>query len=549
MKTTCKKINQPMLFVTILIAVSWLGTGCKYYKVNTAENVEAVQTHITKNTKYFILHQGASVWHIKDLTLDNENQLLQGILEPLPEEHYYYHHTKPDKPNRFKNNYKGDRSRPTDEIHFYIAEYAEGPGELITIPFSAIEKIEVYDNDSGANAASAVFATLGIVAGTFAVLVAIVAATKSSCPFVYVNDGNVYRFIGEMYGGAILPSLERHDYMPLPKRYAEDSLYQLMIANKLLERQYTNIAELIVVDHPIGSAVVLDQDGNVQTFNQLQSPAYARGASEVDYTHAIIDRDSISYLFNDHDKKKKELSELELTFTRPMHATHGKLILHAKNSYWLDYIYGKFNEQFGSYFDEHMANLKKEPAQKHLQWSLDQGIPLSVYLETRDGWTFVDYFTVIGPLASRDLVMAIDLSAVSGAAVKIKLECGFMFWEVDYAAIDFEQNIPTGITYLDPTTAIDEMGKETAHLLAAEDDQYLFQPDIGNEATLTYIIPEVVTGMQQSFFLHSKGYYEYIRDYQGVPDILYLNNFKKPGRFTQYSRETYNSMFDNQYYF
>jgi hypothetical protein len=172
-----------------------------------------------------------------------------------------------------------------------------------------------------------------------------------------------------------------------------------------------------------------------------------------------------------------------------------------------------------------------------------------VYMETRDGWTFVDYFNVIGPLASRDLVMPIDLSALSGTSVKLRLECGFMFWEIDYAAIDFDENIPVAITCLEPTTAIDETGEETAHLLAADDDRYLFQPDIGNEATLTYIIPEAASGMQQSFFLHSKGYYEYIRDYQGIPDILYLNNFKKPGMFTRFSRETYSSMFDNKYYF
>ena len=75
-----------------------------------------------------------------------------------------------------------------------------------------------------------------------------------------------------------------------------------------------------------------------------------------------------------------------------------------------------------------------------IKWSLDQGIPLSVYLETEDGWEFVDYYNVVGPLAAKEDVLEIDLTKMKGDKVNIKLEFGFLFWEIDYVAMDFTPN-------------------------------------------------------------------------------------------------------------
>ena len=220
-----------------------------------------------------------------------------------------------------------------------------------------------------------------------------------------------------------------------------------------------------------------------------------------------------------------------MTFKKPLDTGNGKLILNAKNSFWLDYIYGKFNEQFGSFYNDFAESQKKVPAQKNNQWSLDQGIPLSVYLETGKGWEFVDYFNVIGPLASRDMIMPIDLSEVNGDKVNIKLECGFMFWEIDYAAMDFSDNLPAKVYHLCPACAMDEKGNEVTSALTSIDDKYLIQPEVGNEVTINYSVPPPEKGDLQSIFLHTSGYYEYIRDYRGLPNLINLMSFKKPGAF------------------
>src|SRR5262249_31129250 len=147
-----------------------------------------------------------------------------------------------------------------------------------------------------------------------------------------------------------------------------------------------------------------------------------------DFKETLIAKDSVSFLFNEIKPEDEHASNLLLSFKRPKDSAKAKLIINAKNSYWLDYVYGKFNEQFGTYYNTFAEEQKKVPASQNIQWTLDQQIPLSVFIETEKGWKFVDYFNSMGPLASRDLVMPIDLSDVKGETVRVKLQCGFMFW-------------------------------------------------------------------------------------------------------------------------
>ena len=394
----------------------------------------------------------------------------------------------------------------------------------------------MYDTHVGAT----VLVVLGITLAVGVVIAAIIAATKSSCPFVYINNGEAFTFTGEMYGGAIYSSLERDDYMPLPGFFPTDGVYQLRISNELLERQYTNLANLIVVDHPKHSIVVLDKYGKIQTINSPQLPIHATSGSSLNVNNYIEKKDSSAYLFNENADDNQDVSNLVLSFKKPENAKTGKLILNAKNSFWLDYIYGQFNEQFGTYFNSFTEKQRKEPAGKLNQWSLEQSIPLSVYVKTETGWRFIDYFNSIGPLASRDIVMPIDITQIKGDTITIKLECGFMFWEVDYAAMDFSENIASETYQLKALSAIDEKGFDVSSLIATTDDNYLIQPEIGNVVTVTYQAP-IKNDLEQSIFLHSRGYYEYIRDYKNLPNISNLRSFKNKGSFTSFAKKHYDA--------
>ncbi|MDP4292517.1 MAG: hypothetical protein Q8908_15670, partial [Bacteroidota bacterium] len=515
----------PQISVLMLFAFLNLLFGCTYYKIGHLKTLpEARGDTIIKmqdQYKYFIVHQGSTAWHLTDIVFNEEKKELIGKKENLSYDHLYYLTANKQGPTRYKNN----SGYPTYEVHIYITRCTEGQNDGVSIPLSAIQKIDTYNKDYLANTTTAV---LGILAGGVAlagVILIIVALTKSSCPFVYAYNGQSYQLAGEMYGGAVYSSLERDDYMPLPGLVPENGQYELKISNELKERQYTNVAELMVVNHPDNSSVLIDKNGNVQTITSPQKPISAVSNLSRDYTKALSSRDSSTYIFNDDTENPMEENSLILSFKKPENATSGKLILNAKNSIWLDYINGKFSELFGTYYQHFAKKQKRTPAAKNLKWQLDQGLPLSVYIESEKGWEFVDYFNMVGPLASRDLVMPVNLYNYSGETVKIKLTCGSRFWEVDYAAMDFSNNVPVTVDHLQSASAIDDKGNDVRKLIAAKDRKYLYQPSVGNNAILSFNATPLSGNHIATPFLHTRGYYEAIRNYKNKPDISYLKTF------------------------
>jgi hypothetical protein len=137
------------------------------------------------------------------------------------------------------------------------------------------------------------------------------------------------------------------------------------------------------------------------------------------------------------------------------------------------------------------------------------------------------------------MVMELDLSQVRTKELKLKLQCGAMFWEVDYAAMDFTEDAPQSVTRLTPISAIDENGKETNSLLTATDEQYLVQPQPGNEVVARYKVPAQAKGTARTLIFHSRGYYEYIREYSNKPNLVRLLSFKKAGSFTRFAASEY----------
>lgn len=531
----------PEISLIVMAAFLNMLTACNYYMVNTVKPIppnSPTVKNVLAMKKFFILHQGDMAWHITNMAVNEDTQELTCSAAPLPEGHLSYLKTKTTGVNRYK---KSAGNPPTYEVHIYISEHAELESSQFMIPVSAIQKIDIYDQAVGATVASYVFTTLGIIAGALVVISVIILLTKSSCPFVYTSNGTAFHFAGEMYGGAIYSPLERDDYMPLPGFKPEDNQYQLKISNELLENQYTDLAELMVVQHPLHSKVLIDKNGKIQTILSPSASVKAISENHVDYTNPLSYNDGSSFLFNDDGPGEDAMSSVTMTFKKPADAKSAKLVINAKNSYWLDYMYGRFNELFGTSFNKFSEKQKKAPAEQMINWQLSQGIPLKVYVETEAGWKFADYFYSVGPLASRDMVMQIDVSEVKGENVNIRLECGFMFWEIDYAAMDFSQNVPVEITRLVPASAIDEKGNNVSAELKATDKKYLVQPEVGNEVILTYPGLKSDADFEQTAFLHSRGYYEYIREYKTKPDVAYLKSFRQEGTFTRFSKDNYTS--------
>lgn len=147
------------------------------------------------------------------------------------------------------------------------------------------------------------------------------------------------------------------------------------------------------------------------------------------------------------------------------------------------------------------------------------------------------------------MVMPINLSKAGSGKIRIKLETGFMFWELDYTGMDFSKNIPFEVTTLKPDSAIDNFGNDLTNLLSYDDKNYLNQMAIGDEVSVSYSIPEQIIlndkNEGQTIVLHSKGFYEAIREYNNKPDWGYLFSLRSPHSLNKFSIQAYERLLIN----
>jgi hypothetical protein len=530
-------ISRPLAWVMIFSFMA-MTSSCHYFKVvRPTDQPQNVISKMQEAQKFIILHCNDKVFQLKDIKVNEE--ALTGVTSQLVG--HVYRSVKPDAANRYIKNNTLDESYLLNEVHVYVTEYTSTDANHISIPAKAIEKIEIYDKDKGATAASWVFSSIGVAAGAFGVLLVIIALTKSSCPFVYAYNGDDFQFSGEIFSGATQPGLERDDYMLLPHAASSEGDFSIKLTNEVHEIQSVNLATLLIVDHPQELSVLIDKNGKVQTIRKPDSPLSAENSTGENILPYIGKKDSLNYSGNLQDKGKSGLEAVIMKFVKPRNCESAKLLLRAKNSFWLDVLFTKFHLLFGEKYSAFAVRQESASASKLNKFLLDQKIPLSVFVEKDGKWESSGYFNIAGPMAMRDDILPVDLSGIKSDTVKIKLETGFLFWEIDYAGIDFSKTENIYRSEQSAINAIDKSGNDVKDIILKKDRNYLLLKDVGDEVTLNFKEP-AMQNTARSVFLHTSGYYKILREQKGPADIQALKTFKKPNRFPAFSRELYNLM-------
>ena len=533
----------------MIIALLNLVNGCYYYKVTTKEHPAVTSMdEIHENGKFVILHTNDNAWHMSGISTEGDS--ISGYLGTL-KGHSYYKTSKHDSPNRYKkgllkapdgNYYKG--SEVLDEVHIYtIYEITEGDRRA-SVPVKAIERIEIYDPDKGATAASFILAGIGIGAG-IGIVAAIIAVSISfssgcSCPTVSVNSGTGYTFAGDIFSGAIRPGLERDDYLRLPAGSSGETPLWVKLTNEDPELQHINLAELMIVDHDSDISALMDRSGRLHTYHKPLAPIMAKNVNGRDILPVINTEDLVSYS-GDTRSGSPANEEIVMKFTKPQNASMAKLMIKARNTLWLEMLYAKYHSLVGRRYDEFSKMQESVSPEEQMKWAFNQNLPLSVYLGKEGKWEFLDYLPIAGPKAYRDNIIAFNLDEVQGDTISVKLGYGFLFWEIDFAGMDFTNDEPNRLSVIAPEQAMGEDGADRTDVLKETDSQYYIQNKIGNEVTLEFRVPEF-TGGSRTVFLHSKGYYHIMRDQDGRPDRRALKTFTKPGHFPEYSREVFDQL-------
>lgn len=511
-------------------------TSCNYYKVKKVTGNDNLKIHNIGNLhKKMIVHVGEETFVLEDTKVDS--LLLSGKLSYADSTTFYYNEGNKNK------QYKLKEKNILQEVHFYLTDIEIKP-PFAQIPLQNIKEIRIIEPDSGRTNASYAFTFIGALMGVFVIVMIIVLLTKSSCPYVYVYDGETYIFEGETFGGAIAQNLERDDYMPLPDIRGNHGHYKIRISNELKEIQYTDLAELIVVDHPENSEVLLDKKGNPHVLFNKISASQAKSENGDNLLSVLDKKDNDVFLFNEHNATSNTVF---LTFDKPSDAAKGQLVLHAKNTLWFDYIFGEFLSKFGSAYPGWMQKQSAMSGEERLKKISENKFPLSVYVKKNKKWQLVDEIMTVGPLAYRNFVIPIDVLDIPEKEVEIKLETGFMFWEIDAAAIDYSSGGVVNVEVVKPYFANGSGAKDWTQSLMYVDQDYMIQPEPGNITEITYKTKPATRELTQSVFLHSRGYYTLVRDFNGLPDLTALNKFKTPGYFSFYSRSNYQKILENEH--
>lgn len=524
-------------FVLLLFA-----TSCHhYYKAEmlpAKDGTEGRVDSLRALNRYFILRTGGEAFFMKNMVFSEDRKTMTVTLDSLPPDHRLH----------LVNGLGGDRRyRPSQtddlgvlsEVHFYTTSVKVAVGETITLPLNQVQKIEVLEKDKKRTTNSYVIGAVGTTLGAMAVAFIIALATKSSCPFVSAYDGERFGLQGEIYGGAIYPQMARHDYLPLKMAPLADGTLQLKISNELKEKQFTDFANLLVIRHAPGTRILADESGRLYSVGSPQSPVAATLSNGKDALPALRQAGDMAVLYLDDTTSADAVTTIHLRFHQQTGAATAKLVLTLKNSYWLDNLYGELAKGFGRYYGTYMKKQAKKPARQLVQWTKDQHMPLSVSLQTAQGWQKLADLTTIGPLANRTVVVPIPLDRAT-PEVEIKLSAGFLFWEIDYAGLDFSADDAYQVETLQPLKATDERGNDVLPLLQQEDGLHLEQPEIGNVATLVYKTAQPLAANETyTCILHTKGWYQHLRQFTNKPDVGFLKQFTRPAAFPQFGKRLY----------
>jgi hypothetical protein len=384
---------------------------------------------------------------------------------------------------------------------------------VVRVDLREVKALEVRATDIG----KSVGVTLLAVGGTLAVLAVIVALTKESCPFVYADNGDGLRLVGEAYAGAAFRSLQRDDVLPLPSQQRSGS-YRVVLRNEARETQYTDRAELLVAEHLPGERVLSAFDGRLLAVGAPRPPAGVvdfAGRSRLaevalagderlwtgDLEHAVRAarpplREGLVARFDD----APEQPVLELV---------------AGNTPWLDLVFGRFFASMGTSLAVYQARWNDPQAGPNLLgWKEREGVDLRVDLRVGDDWQRVAVIPTVGPMALREIAVPLPATR-TGAALEVRVSGGTGFWRVDSLRLSDRLVDEPRVRRLTPARATAADGSDAREVLAVSDGRYHALARMDESLDLGFDLPPLESGSVRSLFLSSNGYYNVHPPIQG----------------------------------
>ncbi len=516
-------------------------SGCTYYRHTQNKQSNYYKSDIASRWKqmdrsnYLVVHYGTTIKEIYDVEYNESNKEVKGRLRPLSGDALKLYKRIKEKNTSLARRGIGNDKLAAQQIHFFLKNVVSTPdSSSMRFLVSDIESVDALNPATALN----VLLPIGLTLAGFGIFLAI----ACNCPHVYVDNGSTQELTNSMYTGAKAPQLERFDYKQMPDYFSNSKDYTVNIVNELNEQQYTNMLELVVAMHPKNVQVIADKEGRLYSIQHPQLPLTATDNSGAAIMKEIIQPDQTPYKFN--KTGNTGFSEAYLQFAVPeQKQQQGKLLVRLRNTSWSGFVYNQFSSLFGKNYSRWVEKNKNVSKEEREKWMREQGIKMQVEIKTNQGWQVADEIDLIGETNFNSVV--IPLTIPSGSKVlDVRLRTGFMFWELDYAAIDYSAEATIETQVLKPVTAVGDNGRDYLQQLSFDDNSYM--EHLGEKASTTVTFTNLLLNpaLQRTIIMRSKGYYTSKEEFTGKTYRRELKKFKNPGELSRFSRSLYNDIYE-----
>jgi hypothetical protein len=512
--------------ISIFLMISMLISSCRLYHLKSRSvlhnNAEKILSK--KDFPFILLHSGETYWQIKNPRI--KDQEISGELIQV-EEKVEYFYRKALKRNNFQ--VSSSDTYHSNQLHLYVDAF-EIKNQQAIVKLNDIKEIKILDKNKGLSTVL----NIGITGASLYAGLTVFLLIVCGCPHNYTYDGEKYQYNNTLFTGAIAPNLERDDYKSLPDYHPENSKYKMLIKNEENESQYTNLLEMIVVNHQKNIEIVLDQRGNVYTINKREKAIKASDDLGNNLSNKIDQADDDSYAFDQIGKD--EFSHLYTTFNLYERNLNAKLIVRSKNSSWGGLVYHSFTELMGKNHAKWVKNNLKRTPNEAQEDVLKAGIPLIIEVKKNEKWLPLEAINLISEVNYNEFAITVPQEYLGDSKVEFRFTSGYKFWELDAVHMDFSSPQQVEIHKLNPSSAL---GNEDFTANVANDDKnYMVHKSTGDTALIRFEnLPN--TFEARSLFLHSKGYYVSKNQFDGPTNWQALLAIRQKGGFSMFSKELY----------
>ncbi|MEZ4828548.1 MAG: hypothetical protein R3C61_20015 [Bacteroidia bacterium] len=199
-------------------------------------------------------------------------------------------------------------------------------------------------------------------------------------------------------------------------------------------------------------------------------------------------------------------------------------MINARQTEWLESIAEVFFNAFGDQFDRWNTMMDKVPREKYEARTAERGLSMNVFIETDNGWQKVGTFHNAGVNAQKKMALPIDISAISGETINIRLESAYKFWELDQIGLSANWQQISEYVEVPMISAVNEKGEDVSARIHTVDEHYAVQPQAGSAITLSF---ENTAVEDEIYILKGTGYYHHIRNYEHAPDKPFIRYMRR----------------------